>query len=131
METEMATLGGIRHFRETEFRHLDLVNQEALFFLDEVRTLYGKPLILTDDARTPDERPSGYSPTSLHYKGRAFDLRWNFMPADVFRLVSAAMKAARDRPAEIELVKGVSDRHVHLGLFDDPAHPSTLVIATD
>lgn len=121
----------LRWFKWEEFRHPNLCNYQFLLFLDQVRQLYGKPLVLTDDARTPDERPSGYSPTSLHYKGRAADLRYPATAADVFLLVTAAIRVANGRPLEIELVKGSGDRHVHLGLFDDSTHASTLVVAAD
>ena len=121
----------LKHFAPSEFRHLDLCNYEFWVFMDGVRELFGKPLTITDDARTPDEKPSGYSPTSLHYKGRAADLRYPANAADVYLLVNAAIRVANGRPLEIELVHGSGDRHVHLGLFDDPTHPSTIVVAAD
>jgi hypothetical protein len=121
----------LKYFKWDELRHPTLCDYQFWVFLDQVRAAYGKPLVVTDDARTPDEKPSGYSPTSLHYKGRAADLRFPSSAADLFALVSAAIRVANGRPLEVELVNGSGDKHVHLGLFDDPAHPSTCLVTAD
>ena len=118
-------------FKPSEWKNLPLVDFGFARYLDEVRLLYGKPLILTDSARLPDDKPPGYSKTSLHYLGRAADLRWTFTPADLFRFVHAAIIAAAGRPIEIELVKSSTDKHAHIALFDDPTHPSHFVIAAE
>jgi len=114
----------LRHFKLSEFRHPELVNETAALILDEIRDQYGEPLTLTDDARTPDEKPTGYSPTSLHYKGQAFDLRTrDLTDAQMFKLVGAVYNVAlwlcrgAKSGVELEVVSSSTDHHVHVGFF--------------
>lgn len=116
----------LRHFKLSEFKHPELVDETAALLLDEIREQYGQPLVLTDDARTPDEKPEGYSPTSLHYKGQAFDIRSRDMSKeDMWRLVRAVVsvadwvagRKATTRGVELEIVSSATDKHVHIGFF--------------
>ena len=86
----------MRWFRPREFRHPELVEAEAAHFLDAMRETYGAPLVLTSDARTPEENAAarGSSPTSLHLQGRAFDLQWIPDPEALWRLVDAVYLVA-------------------------------------
>lgn len=111
-------------FGVKEFKHPELVEQRAYDGLCEVRRQFGKPLILTDDGRLPDDHPTGASDTSLHPKGRAFDLRIrDFSKEDLWRLVAAVVNVgnwwARGDKAgvELELVWSPTDKHLHLGFF--------------
>lgn len=125
----MATLTGIKHFQASEFHHLELVDQDALRWLDAVRDRFGKPLVLTSDARTTDENAvlPGASASSLHLLGRAFDLRWNFDVRDTFALVSAVLHVSEVAGCapELEFVLAGVERHIHLGWFL-PGHPGQL-----
>lgn len=109
-------LPNLAHFKRSEFRNPDLVDTDAANLLDLTRGLYNRPLILTDDARKPGECPPGCSPTSLHYEGRAFDLRWNFTAETLAEFVGAVYDVERLYGAifELELVYSKTDKHVHL-----------------
>lgn len=122
----------LRHFRVGEFHNPDLIDGNAARYLDEVRHRYGFPLVVTDDARTPEEHPSGGSATSLHYVGRAFDLRWIMPATNLAKFVESAVDVARewDVEYELELVNSQKDRHVHIGL-QLPGHQSELIVAAD
>lgn len=118
-------LTGVPYFALSEFRHPELVNPRAAMLLSQVRTFFGRPMTLTDDARTPDEAPPGASTTSLHYLGQAFDLRsrewdretlWNFVGA-VYQVSDNLPK--HERGIELEIVDSATDKHVHLGFFLD------------
>jgi hypothetical protein len=123
----------LRHFALSEFRHPELVDDAAAVFLDDVRDLYGGPLIVTSDARTPEENTAapGHSPTSLHLVGRAFDLRWLADPEALWRFVDAVYVTAGERSVELELVHGPRDQHLHVGLYPNGAHRSRLLIRAD
>jgi len=120
----------LRYFRPTEFKHVDLVDYSAAMWLDSIRGVYGKPLFLTSDARTPteNEAASGSSPTSLHLLGRAFDLRLPSTPEDLWAFVVAVYRCSQWRSVEVELVSGPQDHHVHIGLYPND-RPSRLELA--
>lgn len=122
----------LKHFAPEEFKHWELVDQDAADFLDAVRSVYGQPLVLTSDARTVEENAaaSGSSPTSLHLFGRAFDLRWIPDDAALWRFVVAVMHVGAARSLELELVNSDRDKHIHLGLFTD-GRPSRLEVRAD
>lgn len=128
----------LKHFTPTEWTHPDLVDYSCAVFLDQLREAYGAPITLTSDARTPAENAaaSGSSPTSLHLLGRAFDLRW---PGDeihawaflrAFFLALGWKPPITEKSIELELVHGVTDKHLHFGIFPD-ARPSRLIVAAD
>jgi Peptidase M15 len=123
----------LRHFAATEFRHPELVDNAAAVWLDDIRDLYGFPLTLTSDARSPEENAaaSGSSPTSLHLLGRAFDLQWIDDPEHLWSFVEAVYLASGDRAVELELVHGAGDHHLHIGLFPDDGHHSRLLVQAD
>jgi len=124
----------LRHFAWTEFRHPELVSFQAAQFLDNVREWYGKPIILTSDARTPEENAAaaGSSPTSLHLSGRAFDMQLPVLSDSLWAFVGAVYAAQHvyGGPIELELVKGPTDRHAHIALLP-LGRPSRLVLALD
>ncbi len=123
----------LRHFAYSEWKHPELVDSTAAVWLDGIRTHCGFPLVLTSDARTPEENAaaSGSSPTSLHLLGRAFDLQWVDDPERLWRLVDAVYLVSGERAVELELVNSAQDRHVHLGLYPDDGHRSRLLIRAD
>lgn len=122
----------LRWFRPAEFRHPDAVDADAVRYLDQVRHEYGFPLYITDDARMPEDRPPGSSPSSLHYAGRAFDLKWIQPATKLYHFVDVAMRVAAERRLniELELVNSLKDRHVHLGV-QKPGHESELIVAAE
>jgi hypothetical protein len=122
----------LTYFRLSEFRHPELVLEEAVRFLEAVRAIYAAPLVLTSDARTPEEnaQASGSSPTSWHLSGRAFDLRYPGSAELVWRFVAAVVKVAGERPIELELVNSKSDRHLHLAVLP-PGRPSRMLVRAD
>lgn len=128
----MATTELLRHFKSTEFKHPEAVDQNAVLFLDEVRHRYGSPLTITDDARMPEDRPPGSSPTSLHLVGRAFDLRWITPATNLARLVEAVITIAGEWGVdyELELVNSKTDQHIHLGL-QRPGQASEFIVAAE
>lgn len=130
----MAISSPLRFFKLDEFRHPELVANDAAVFLDTVRSVCGFALTLTSDARTPEENAaaSGSSPTSWHLQGRAFDLRYPDSAEKVWKLTKAVFVCAADRGVELELVNSATDKHVHLAVFPpgDP-RPSRLVIRAD
>lgn len=126
----------LEFFKLSEFKHPERVDPDAAFWLNEVRREFGEPIILTDDARLPGDLPSGGSTSSLHYLGRAFDIRsrhwtretyWRFAAA-VFR-VQARMPRG-DRKVELELVDSPRDKHAHLGFYLSDGEPR-LVLADE
>src|SRR3990172_3000933 len=69
-----------KEFPLDELNHPELINQDAYDILVCIRRQFGRGIIITDDARVAGEAPPGASKTSLHYRGRAFDIRtrtWN------------------------------------------------------
>lgn len=135
MKAKMATqtqLESLRYFSPVEWDNPDLVDFEFAVFLDDVRTTYGAPLVLTSSARTSEENDAvGGSPTSLHLKGRAADIRWRAKTnAQLFSFVAAVLTVAQGRPVELEIDVAPASPHLHVGLFDDPTHPSTLFVHT-
>lgn len=123
----------LRHFELREFRHPELVQDQAAVFLDDIRTAYGDALMITSDARTPEENAaaSGSSPTSLHLQGLAFDLRYPGSVEHAWRLVEAVMAAANGRGVELELVHSAKDQHVHVALLPNRLAPSRLIVRAD
>ena len=128
----MSLPSNLRWFQAREFRHPELVDAEAAHFLDAVRDTYGAPLVLTSDARTPEENAAaqGSSPTSLHLHGRAFDLRWIADPEALWRFVDAVYLVAGTNPVELELVNSQQDQHIHLACLS-PGRVSRLLIRAD
>jgi hypothetical protein len=126
----------LRYFKLSEFKHPELVDARAGFWLDELREEYGKSMILTDDARPAGVIPPGGSAKSLHFKGRAFDLRirhftwgdlWDFVGA-VYRL-NARMPPS-ERGVELEIVWSTKDKHGHIG-FPMDGRRNRLIVAAD
>lgn len=128
----------LKHFPEGEFRHPELVEAEAAYFLDQIRTVYDNPLVITDDARTAEEVAKrenllqGGSATSLHALGRAFDLRWPPSEGLVFRLVAAIGIVSQDTRykdrIELEIDATAGNLHIHVGLFPTQIQGSKLFV---
>lgn len=122
----------LRHFQRKEFRHPELVEDTAAVWLDDIRDAYDAPLVLTSDARTPEENAaaSGSSPTSLHLQGRAFDLRYPDSAELVWRFVDAVMLVSGTRPVELELVNSAQDKHLHIALLPE-GRQSRIIVRAD
>ena len=122
----------LRWFKESEFKHPERVQTDAARFLDAVRHDYGGILMLTSDARTPEENAaaSGSSPTSWHLHGRAFDLQWIQNPEALWRFVDSVYLVAGEHPVELELVNSRADQHIHLAYLPE-GRLSRLLIRAD
>lgn len=122
----------LKWFKLSEFRHPELVQNDAATWLDDIRESCGFPLVLTSDARTPEENAaaSGSSPTSLHLTGRAFDLRYPKSAEDVWRFVDAVYLCSGERPVELELVNSAQDKHLHIALLAS-GKTSRLIVRAD
>ena len=109
----------LRHFEKTEFHFPDDMNVSFLRWLDRVREESGVPMVLTDDFRLTAGMPEGGSPTSLHYRGRAVDIRsrdWSV--TQKWDLMQAVMALADEAPGKVELeqVYSAGDKHWHIGV---------------
>lgn len=113
------------NFPASDFQYPQHVDQRALELLQQVRSAYGKPLVVTGDWRPPGFVPPGGSNSSLHFQGRAFDLRsrdmtpegrWAFEAA-VHQIASALSIA--EHGVELEWVLSGPAEHVHVGFFLD------------
>lgn len=121
----MANQSLTKYFKTDKFNRVELINQTALEILDEIRDAFGRPIVVTDDARVEGEPlPPGASGNSLHFKGQAFDIRsrdwsnedmWTFVAA----VVNVANWVCRGAKAgvELEIVHSKTDKHAHVGFF--------------
>ena len=117
------------YFKPPEWRHADLVDFEFAKWLDVVRLYARVPLTLTSDARTADENAAaGGSPTSLHLLGRAVDIHWDFSDQQLYKILDAVFDAGQGRAVELEIVASGPQKHLHIGLFPDGSHPSTVIV---
>lgn len=113
----MGTAIGPR-FSPASFQHPELIDPQALVWLDDIANAAGFTPVVTDDGRPPgDDPPSSAGSASLHHIGRAFDLRTRDLTAEQrFRLVQAVITVSAGRLIEIEIVVETSP-HLHIGLF--------------
>lgn len=119
----MAITTDVEFFPLKDWKHPELIDPRALRWLVEVRREFGEPIVITDDARPPGNRPTGSSATSLHFLGRAFDLRiraWSW--ETLWRFVRAVMTVQARMPAaengvELEVVWSSTDKHAHIGFY--------------
>jgi hypothetical protein len=122
----------LQFFRPEEFRHPELVDDGCAQFLDRVRALYGQPITLTSDARTPEEEIAALADapeesgkaadllaqtvaSSLHVQGRAFDLHWPAHAEDRYALLWTLMRQAFTAQLILELEPVPT--HLHVGIF--------------
>jgi hypothetical protein len=127
----------LRYFKPGEFNNPTLVNEKAAIWLDVIRHKFGKPIIVTDDARIPGQAlPSGASGRSLHFLGQAFDIRIrHWSREDMWLFVKTIVEfettiSGSEGGIELELVWSNRDKHAHVGFFLD-GRPSRLIIAGD
>lgn len=117
------------YFKPAEWHHLEGVDYDFARWLDVVRLYCRVPLIITSDARTPDENAAaGGSPTSLHLLGRAVDIHWDFSNEQLYKILDAVFDAGQGKGVEVEVVPTGPQRHLHIGLFADAAHPSSFFV---
>jgi len=117
----MAFPSDLRHFTVAEFKFPDAMDVSFLRWLDRVREEAGVPMVITDDARPAGVMPEGASKTSLHFRGRAVDLRSrDWTELQKWDLAAAIFVLADEAPGkvELELVYSATDRHWHLGVND-------------
>lgn len=125
----MLPFPALRHFTVQEFNRPDLLDNDFVQWLDEVRHKAGVPFRLTSDARDAEHnRKVGGSPTSLHLLGRAVDftLRSNDA-ATQWKVMSAVATTPTPNGCGCEAEYVIADNHWHLGLFPD-GRPSRLVL---
>jgi|SRR6266850_7135071 len=138
----------LNHFQASDFKLPDQVDPLFLVFLDTVRDRVNMPFVLYSDARSLQHNADvGGSPTSLHlfddlhhtFKARAVDFgipefKQHSSPWTSFAKIAEAVIAIcheQNLSYELEFQYGAVNKHVHLGLFRVPAHPSHLVVKGD
>ena len=123
----------LTHFAAGEFQFPDQMDVPFLRWLDRVRGQAGVSFVITDDARPIGQMPEGASTTSLHFRGRAVDIRSrNWTAGQYWQAVAAVVALADAAPGkiELELVHGPKDQHLHLGV-DDRAGADQLILASE
>ena len=109
-----------RWFASTEFKRPEMMLPAFILWLDLVRDRSGVPMVVTDDGRLPGDVPSGASLTSLHFEGRAVDIRSrSWTPEQKWALIEAIMFYATQAPGKIELelvYDEQGDKHWHIGV---------------
>lgn len=121
----------LKHFAREEFTYPDAMDVGFLRWLDRVRERARVPMVITDDARRPGIMPEGASTSSLHFRGRAVDLRSRDWTAiQKWNVLAAVVLLAPDAPGKVELevVYSAADKHWHLGV-DDLARDHELIEA--
>ena len=119
----------LRHFGPDEFKFPDRMDVGFLRWLDRVREESGIPMTITDDARPPGVMPEGASKTSLHFRGRAVDVRSRDWTATQKWDVAAAIFAlAGEAPGKVEFeqVYSPTDKHWHIGVDDKANNPQLI-----
>ena len=124
----------LKHFSSGEFNHPELMLVPFLYWLDLVRDRAKVAMVITDDARLAGDVPSGGSATSLHYRGRAVDVRSrNWSSSDKWRVAEAVMFYSNQAPGKIELelvYDADGDKHWHIGV-DELAKSHQLLESDD
>lgn len=119
----------LRHFSAGEFKFPEMMDVSFLRWLDRVREEAGIPMVITDDGRPAGVMPEGASKTSLHFRGRAVDIRsrnWNDI--EKWDLAAAVFALAAEAPGkvEFELVHSPTDQHWHIGVDDKAQNPQLI-----
>lgn len=109
----------LRWFTRDEFKFPDAMDTAFLRWLDRIREESSVPMVITDDARPVGIMPEGASKTSLHFRGRAVDIRsrdWSVIQK--WDLGAAILTLAAEAPGKVEweLVHSPTDQHWHLGV---------------
>ena len=116
----------IHHFADSEFNSPALMDEEFLRFLEAVRIEAGIPFYITSDYRDAN-------PNSLHASGRALDFVVRPWSRENLARVNRAVVLSAEVEQygyEWELVQGPTDKHLHLGLFED-LRDDRLILALD
>ena len=130
----------LKHFKPEEFDGPEQMDEYFLQWLDTVRALADVPFYITSDWRSVlNNRRVGGHPASLHVKGRAVDFATPGSRArdaqkyyeELFD-IAYAIFSNYEGTVQFEIVKGPTDWHIHLGLYDDDwTGPDKLIVATD
>jgi len=119
----------LRHFQASEFKFPDAMDTAFLRWLDRVREEAGVPMVITDDARPAGVMPEGASKTSLHFRGRAVDVRSrDWSATQKWDLAAAIFTLAEEAPGKVEFeqVYSATDRHWHIGVDDKAQNPQLI-----
>src|SRR5881394_930087 len=111
----------LRHFSAADFQLPEMMDVAFLRWLDRVREEAGIPMVITDDARPVGVMPEGASKRSLHFRGRAVDIRSrDWTDIQKWDLIAAIVTLADEAPGKVELevVHSPSDQHWHVGVDD-------------
>ena len=104
----------MKYFKPEEFNHYEEMNSELLALLDELRELYGKPIVITSDYRGPDHPIEAAKPggPGVHSLGVAVDIA-SVGGTTTLELVRAAIGVGFERI-------GVSRKNnfIHLDIAD-------------
>lgn len=122
----------LRWFRRSEFSHPERIDNEAALLLDAVRERAMVPMVITQSWRDPGQPiPPGGSATSLHYIGRAFDIRIaNRSRAEQLALIRAGIEVSEEAGVAVEIEweqLGEAAPHLHYGWYTDH-RPSRVVV---
>lgn len=114
----------LRWFAPEEFNHPELMDKDFLLAVDEVRDRYRKPLMVNNDARTPEEHRQIYHPSeppvSAHPEGKAIDFSLSNMHGhDRVRLIHVITKLHYEGHLPF-LGLEIATAHIHLENFDNP-----------
>lgn len=125
----MAFPSDLRHFQANEFKFPEMMDVSFLRWLDRVREESGVPMVITDDGRPAGVMPEGASTTSLHFRGRAVDLRSrDWTATQKWDLAAAIVTLADDAPGKVEWeqVYSGADKHWHIGVDDRASNPQLI-----
>ena len=108
----------MKHFKESEFNHFDKMHPDLLTKLDELRELYGEPIIITSDYRGPEHPIEAAKPNGpgVHSFGVAVDIASVGGPTTL-ELVRAAIGVGFERI-------GISRKNnfIHIDIADKTHH---------
>lgn len=119
----------LRHFTAAEFKFPEMMDVSFLRWLDRVREEAGIPMEITDDGRPAGVMPEGASKTSLHFRGRAVDVRSrDWSATQKWDLAAAIFALAEEAPGRVELeqVYSPTDKHWHIGVDDKATNPQLI-----
>jgi hypothetical protein len=119
----------LRHFKEKEFQHPEMMNAGFLGWLDLVRDKAGVPFKITSDGRPGDP--------NLHGLGMAVDIHsrdWN--GEQKWKVAYAVMLYADYAPGKLELElvfneDPLKDCHWHIAVDPRPGHVHELLEKDD
>ena len=114
-------VGGLRHFRRSEFADPDRLSPQLLELIDEIRDRAGLPIRITSDYRSQEEHEAIYPdpssrPNSPHTRGTGLDFVPIPFSAHNRLLVLAAITEIYAESGAPNLGLEIANRHFHIDL---------------